>query len=353
MSKPLFSICIPTHRPLAQTRRSIQSAYDYCKRNNYGLSVSDSSQDEDKRAWLKELLQGPNMTHIDSPPCGMIQNWSQAFNATTTTFVMIMGDDDAIFEYDDGPDYSNIPDDIAGVRPSILSYHKQSGIYRSFNAPISSEHGAQRVVEYIGRAQGANAGVICFWRRSVLAPVMDLWFHHHPTKGNYCDWAVMSALSSAGKIISHPTVSYFYNAHNWYGDTQHIRSQVEKSYALGGLHPGAAAYERIFNALDSYIFTNFTASPLTYEDRFIAAVYSMNTYLEPYLKTPYESRNDSSNKHPNAKKIDELCRSLHGLDAVPDILNILIEIMEAIQPGLADRYRAFHKTATGREWDTF
>ncbi len=354
MTTPRFSICIPTHRPLVQTQRALQSAYDLCKRNGYAFAVSDSSGDRDKYDFLHGLMQGEeHMTHIDSPPCGMIQNWFQALHGTTTPFVMLMGDDDTIFEYDNGPDLDNLPADVVGVRPNILSYHPGSGLQRIYNAPITSEHGAQRVLEYITTANGANSGVICFWRRDVLEPIMNLWLNHHPTKGNYCDWAVMSALSAAGKVLVHPTMCYFYNIHNWIGGADHVQEQVEKSYALGGLPPGSAAYEGIFNALDSFLFTNHNQSPLSYEDRFIAAAFSLNIYLDPYLKAPYHGKNGGTVVHDNAAAINALCAELVGLDDIPAILELLVQIVDAIKPGLGALYRDFYTTATGRDWGTY
>lgn len=343
-----LSIGIPSNRPLAQSRDSIKSAVDFCQRNGYNLVVSDNSGDSDKRAWLQDIMQADGLQHIDSPPCDMMDNWFQAFHATTGDFVLMMGDDDSIFGYEEAPAFSDIPADVIGIRPVVAGYGKEEGVIRMYNSGLSAERGAERVLEYLKTSNGANLGILTFWRRDVLGPIMKLWLEHHPTKATYCDWAVMAALSSSGKVLRHPTACYFYNLQNWLGDQEFIRAQVEKAYARGGLPAGTVAYERVLNALDSFIFIFRSSSPLSYEERFIAAAFTMDLYLKPYRENlPLTS------SHANAAEINAISQKLVGLDHIPDVLNVLLEIVEAIQPGLADRYRAFNEVATEKPWATF
>ncbi len=348
MTTARLSIGIPSNRPLERSRAAIESAHAFCKRNGYNLVVSDNSGDVAKRAWLQELMQGDALIHIDSPPCEMIDNWFQAFHATTGDFVLMMGDDDTIFAYEDAPAFTDLPADVIGIRPAIIGYGKEQGALRTYASGISAERGAERVVEYLKTANGANLGILSFWRRDVFEPIMNLWLKAHPTKATYCDWAVMAALSSSGKVIRHPTACYFYNLQNWLGDAAFIQSQVEKAYARGGLPAGSAAYERVLNALDGFLFTFRDSSPLPYEERFIAAAFTMDLYLKPYRENlPVAST------HANAAAINAASQKLVGLDDIPSILHVLLEIADAIQPGLAQKYRDFNKAATGREWATF
>ncbi len=343
-----LSIGIPSNRPLTQSRDSIKSAVDFCLRNGYNLVVSDNSGDAAKRAWLQDIMQGDSLQHIDSPPCDMMDNWFKAFHATTGDFVLMMGDDDTIFGYEEAPAFTDIPADVVGIHPAVAGYGKAEGIIRMHNSGLAAERGAGRVLEYLQSANGANLGLFTFWRRDVFEPIMKLWLEHHPTKSTYCDWAVMAALSSSGKVLPHPTACYFYNLQNWLGDQDFIRMQVEKAYARGGLPAGAAAYERVLNAIDSFIFTFRSASPLDYEERFIAAAFTMDLYLKPYRENlPLAS------SHANAAEINAISQKLVGLDHIPDVLNVLLEIADAIQPGLAARYRTFNEVATGKPWATF
>lgn len=348
MTVARLSIGIPSNRPLAQSRDSIESARAFCLRNGYNFVVSDNSGDAAKRAWLKDIMQGEGLIHIDSPPCEMMDNWFQTFDATTGDFVLMMGDDDTIFAYEDAPEFKNIPDDVIGIRPAIMGYGKAEGVMRTYASSINANHGAERVVEYLQTAQGANLGILSFWRRDVFEPIMNLWLKSHPTKATYCDWAVMAALSSSGKVIRHPTACYFYNLQNWLGDNDFIAAQVEKAYAKGGLPAGSVSFEAVLNAIDSFVFTIRNSSPLEYEERFIAAAFTMDLFLKPYRENlPVAS------KHSNVKEINALSQKLVGVDDIPTILNVLLEIVDAIKPGLAQKYRDFHMTATGREWATF
>lgn len=343
-----LSIGIPSNRPLARSRDSIASALDFCLRNGYNLVVSDNSGDAEKRAWLQEIMRGEQLVHIDSQPCEMMDNWFQAFHATTGDFVLMMGDDDTIFGYDVAPAFDDIPADVVGIRPTVAGYGQAEGILRMYNNAITANTGAERVLEYLKSANGANLGIFTFWRRDVFEPIMNMWLKNHPTKSTYCDWAVMAALSSCGKVLRHPTGCYFYNLQNWLGDAAFVSAQVEKAYAKGGLPAGTVAYERVLNAIDSFIFINREASPLPYEERFIAAAFTMDLYLKPYRENlPVASR------HANAAEINRISQKLVGEDDIPTILNILLEIMDAIQPGLAQRYRDFNTVATGRAWATF
>lgn len=348
MTAARLSIGIPSNRPLAQSRSAIESARAFCLRNGYNLVVSDNSGEAAKREWLKEVMQGDGLIHIDSPPCDMIDNWFQTFHATTGNFVLIMGDDDTIFAYEDAPAFTDLPDDVIGIRPVIAGYGTEQGVIRTYASGISAERGAERVLEYFKTSNGANLGILTFWRRDVFEPIMNLWLKSHPTKATYCDWAVMAALSSSGKVIRHPTACYFYNMQNWLGDTAFIKSQVEKAYARGGLPAGSVAYERALNAIDSFVFTFRSSSPLSYEERFIAAAFTMDLYLKPYRENlPLAST------HPNAAAINAASQKLVGLDDIPSVLNALLDIVEAIQPGLAQKYRDFNKAATGQDWASF
>ncbi len=348
MTAARLSIGMPSNRPLAQSRDAIESAHAFCLRNDYNFVVSDNSGDAAKRNWLKDIMQHDGLHHIDSPPCDMIDNWFQAFHATTGDYVLMMGDDDTIFGYEDAPAFTNIPADVIGLRPAIMGYGKAEGVIRTYASSINAERGAERVVEYLQTAQGANLGILSFWRRDVFEPIMNLWLKSHPTKATYCDWAVMTAISSSGKVIRHPAGCYFYNMQNWLGDSAFVAAQVEKAYSKGGLPAGAVSYERVLNAIDSFIFTFRSSSPLPYEERFIAAAFTMDLFLKPYRDNlPVAS------KHANAAQINSISQQLVGVDDIPTILNILLEIVEAIQPGLAQKYRDFNIAATGREWASF
>lgn len=348
-TKPRLSIGIPSNRPLATSHSAIKSAHDFCTRNGYSLVVSDNSGDAEKATWLRDLMQGPDMKHIDSPPCGMMENWFQTFHATTGNYVLMMGDDDTIFAYETAGPLADIASDVVGIRPAIMGYAENHGILRVNTSGITADHGAKRVMEHLTTSAGSNLGLFTFWRRDIMEPIMNLWFGPHPTKGTYCDWAVMNALCSSGPIIRHTAGTYFYNLQNWMGDAAAIQEQVERAFVKAGLPEGSSNYDRLLNAVDSYIFINRKVSPLSLEERYIAAVMTMNMYIQNQLQKEIVG----ATPHANAVAIATAMKKLEGLDDVPRVFEILAEVLDAIEPGLAQRYKDFHQAAVGHPWGDF
>lgn len=349
MAKARLAIGIPSNRPYAQSGPSIESAVQFCRLRGYALVVSDNSGDADKAQKLRALMTGEGMTYLETPPCGMMENWTAAYDATAgADFVLMMGDDDTIHAYGPTKSYTSVPADVAGIRPAIFGYAEGAGILRVTTGEIKSTVPAQRIVEYLNSAKGSNMGIFTFWRRDVFKSVMDLLMGPHPTHGTYCDWAMMNALVSSGRVIADPGSSYYYNFQNWVGPPAHVQAQVEKAYTKAGLPAGASAYERIFNAVDSFIFINRKDAPITPQERTVAGAFCLDMYIKNYLKAlPLDSR------HANAAAILAISRKLEGLDGFAEIFAVFDEMMEAIQPVLGARYKDFYLAATGRAWGDF
>lgn len=345
---PRFSIGMPSNRPLATSKSAIESAHAFCQRNGYNLVISDNSGDAEKAAFLRGLMTGPGMHHIDSKPCGMMDNWFQAFHATTGEFVLMMGDDDTVFAFETAPAFDKLPADVVAVRPAVMGYSEKGGIIRVNTHDNPEENPMQRVMHNLTTAQGANLALFSFWRRDVIEPVMNLWYGPHPTKGTYCDWAIVNALTSSGRTLRHPSGTYFYNLQNWMGSNQQIQEQIEKAFTKTGLPAGSSHYDRLLNAVDSFIFINRKMSPVAERERFIAAVLTLQLYIKSQLDKP-----DLGARHANAARIDPLVEKLRGLDDIPQIFAMLAIILDEIQPGLAARYDHFHKEATGYAWGDF
>ena len=176
-------------------------------------------------------------------------------------------------------------------------------------------------------------------------PLMELWLIHHPTKGSYCDWAMMHALASCGKAVIHPAASYFYNLHNWAGDDQEVSDQVEKAFLAAGLPAGSGAYENLFHAIDSYIFINRKDSPVEAQERRLAAVYFLDYYLKKYLK-----KLPRNSTHENGKEILALSEKIDGDASIPAIFSLISDILAAIRPGLDKQYREFSQYAVDKPW---
>jgi hypothetical protein len=345
MQKKCRAIGMPSNRGRAASAESIQSAMAVCKKTGIGLAVSDNSQDPEKEKELGPTMAEAGLDYIKSPPCGMTENWMRAFNAADGEFVLMMGDDDSMFSVSPPPDFSKLPGDVVGIKPCLFAYTDGAGIGRVNFAAIQSPAAHDRIVENIKAANGTNLGIFSFWRRDILKSIMDLLFIHHPTKGTYCDWAVMNALVSSGKVVTDPSLCYFYNLQNWAGTQEHIQAQVERAFTSCGLPAGSSAYALLLNAIDSFIFVNRKDSPLPEQERGLTAIFSLNIYLQGYTKNiPADS------KHAHAGEIKKLSQKLVGNDSVPEIFSLFSEIFDAIRPNLGEQYREFYQEAVGKPW---
>lgn len=294
------SIAMPSNRAFKDSRIGIDSAELYCT-DKAQLSVADNSGDINK----KNAYQGKAFIRT-CDPCGMIDNFYNAFNATTGDFVLIMGDDDRIFSVNE-PAF-DVANDVVGIHPSVVAFTAKDGIIRGDATEINADTAKGRIQQHLAQCNGANLAFFSFWRRDVLKSIMELWFHHHPTKATYCDWAVMNALASSGKVVRDTSTVYFYDLSNWVGDAGFIAGQVEKAFCNSGLPKEAVQFAPAFQAIDSFIFINRQDSPV-----------------------------------PAAERLEAAMHCIGDMD-----WNAALDMVA--QFGLEDKYRAFYLHATGKEW---
>lgn len=342
MSAQRLCIGIPSNRKLSACEASIRSAVEFCHHNNVGLYISDNSGDEAKKAALTDIVQGANLHYVSRSPCGMIENWFGAFNSTEGDYVLMMGDDDKVFGYGSMIDMSSIGVDVAGIRPTVMAYLDPRGISNINFSEIRRDKPIERIVEHIKTSNGSNIGICSFWRRDVLKSIMELHFQAHPTKGTYCDWALMNGLVSSGKVIKNPMMCYFYDVHNWMGDADFVQRQLERAFEASGLPGSAAAYATVLNALDSFIYVARKDSPLSKEDRVSTGLFCLTMLLENFSQ-----RIPASSAHPHAKSIHTLAHKLIGNRNVASLFDIAIGIVAELQDGLDEKYKAFFERATG------
>ncbi|MBU6475249.1 MAG: hypothetical protein KGL10_03265 [Alphaproteobacteria bacterium] len=347
MTKHLLSIGMPSNRNLALSATAIRSALDYCRNNGHRLVVSDNSGDAAKEKEYAAAFQGDHL-YIKSPPCGVIENWQRAFEATDGEFVLMMGDDDSFFSFGPQPDFGRVEDSIVAIKPAILGYTEAHGIQRIDNKPVLARHASDRIMENLKNAQGANLGFFSFWRRTVLKSIMDLWLIHHPTKGAYTDWAAMNGLISSGSAIINPSACYFYNLQNWSGTQDEIGTEVDRHFINAGLPAGSAAYQTLFIGIDSFIFVGRKDSPLPHKEREQAATTCLSFYLQHYVRAVPET-----SPHPNAKDIAALSQKLVGNSTVTGIFDALSDVLDALRPDLGREYRDYYQHAIGKPWGNF
>jgi hypothetical protein len=341
----VLSLCIPSHRDFDGSAHTMQSAVNFCKKSGSQCVVSDNSQDTKKEQELRKMMQGDNFRYIKSPPCDIMDNLRQVLHAADGEFVFIHGDDDSIFQFGETPDFSDLPADVVGIKPYVFAYSGARGIVAANSAPIKESIAARRVTENLSLAtNGCNMTFYCFWRRSILTPLMDLVFDHHPTRAPYCDWALTHALVSSGKVITHPAASLFYNLHNW-DSKEIVDKNTEKYFLMAGLPAGSSSYVTLLAAVDSFIFINRKSSPVAETERTTAAIVCFDIYLKEYIKT---MSRDSA--HENKNEILKLSKKLDGDSSIPALFALISDILSAIKPGLGEQYKEFYKIAADKAW---
>jgi hypothetical protein len=348
MNKNLLAIGIPSNRNLAGSETAVRSAAAFCRQAAAQLVVSDNSGEVKKEEELAASLRAESLRYIKMPPCSMIENSLQAFNATEAEFVLMMGDDDRLFRFGESADFGNLPADVVAIKPCVFAYADPHGILTMNASPLPETGARERIVENLRTSSGTNLGIFSFWRRDVLKSLMELCCLHHPTKGTYCDWSLMNGLVSSGKVVVDPSTCYFYNIQNWGGDASAIAAQAERAFVVSGLPAGSSAYAYLFHAVDSYIFINRKDSPLPAQERDLTALFCLNLHLKNYAaNTPRQSG------HENAEEIAQLSDRLAAAvvaDNVPAIFALLAEILNVVRPNLGQQYKDFHHYAVGRAW---
>lgn len=340
-----LSIAIPSNRPLARSGQGIESAVSLCKNYGVELAVSDNSGEEEKKKHFENLITGDGLIYKPSPPCPMIENWFKAMNASEGDFVLMMGDDDRVMALGDLPDTGIMADDIVSIRPNVIAHHDKKGIVQVNSNEINAQSPMERIMDNLRAGEGLNMALCSFWRRDVFKPMMELHYDHHPTRGIYCDWAWVNALVSSGRVMRAPTMFYFYDVHNWTGNAEAVYKQTEKAFTSCGLPEGSAAYHRLFNAIDSFIYIARSFSPLSAIDKIQTAVICLNLYLMPFA-----AKITADTLHANSQEIYNIAKMISGQKDIHIIFDLIARLLAAIQPGLDTSYKAFYKKAVGATW---
>ncbi len=237
-----LSICMPSNRPFATSRRAIETALAYCEMRNAILIVSDNSGDVEKREYWRR--RSPKIKYLVSDGTDAMTNFMTAFLASETPFILPMGDDDEIKFNPKIPafDFANLPSDHIGVRPITEIWTEEKGTIRVKSFAITSDHPVERIIEYSQAASGDN--------------------RHHPTKGAYCDWSQVTALISYGKMALDQGTLYRYNISGWQSNLL-IEKNILKAFTDAGLSEDAQKYEALLRYLDIFVFISSRKSPPT------------------------------------------------------------------------------------------
>lgn len=335
---PELTLCMPSKRDLAGSRVAIESALAYCRARDALLVIADNSGDAEKQAYLETI--GAPLIYIKSDKGDILGNVNESLRAAPTAFIMPIGDDDEILVNQEHPafDLSELPFDYVGVLPHTIPFSPGLGLERDKQFDVASDVAGQRILSYMQNANGDNGSYYAVYRRDVFVSLVHLFTEAHPTRGGYCDWAMVLALAAYGKLAYDPSTIYRYNMENWDTAEKIERTNVE-FFVRAGLPADSGKYAQLLQFLDLFIFATRSGTPLAQEERQRLGKDIVNILLGGFVQQVADAPED----------YDGTLRHLAGmvLDEQDSFTQFQIGIMMAdrVQPGLKDRYVEFVKRA--------
>lgn len=332
----LFSIIMPSHRPLDGALRSLESALQFAEKRNGLLIVSDNSGDARKT----KALVGCSPNLLYSIPSDMTAqgNHVNALQLATTDFVMMMGDDDEIYEAPDQQpfDLSALPEDYIGVKPLIAVTNAEGQIKRVKDFALEQNTPSERMFGYNEKSGGDNSAFYSIYRRVPFSNLMNHFYARHPTKAGNGDWALAYTLFSYGKLAYDPSTILKYNFHKW-STEQQVQAQVDAIFAAAKLDEKAKHYRQLLIYLDIMIMTHSHVSPLGEADRADIAANAGRSFLRGFQNRVLQNP-ETYGPEVVATVASWMANAAQDVD---DDLKRAIDLTAFIQPSLSDAYRAF------------
>lgn len=332
----MFSILIPSNRPLDTALRSLDSALQYVEKRNGLLIVSDNSGDARKQKAL--LGCSPNLVYSVPADMGAQGNLLNALGMATTDFVMVMGDDDEIYETpDQAPfDLSALPADYIGVKPLIAVTNAEGQIKRVKDFALEQETPSERMFGYNEKSGGDNSAFYSIFRRVPFSKLLKHFYARHPTKPGNADWALAYTMFSYGKLAHDPSTILKYNFQKWESNKQ-VDAQVEAIFAAANLDERAKHYRQLLIYLDMMILSHSHVSPLGDAEKADIAANVGRSFLQGFLNRVLQTPETYGPGVVAAVSawMAEASRN------TGDDLQRAIDLTQFIAPTLPERYRAF------------
>lgn len=329
---------MPSNRPWARSRGSIESALAYAEKTGARLIVSDNSRDAEKRAQLQN--RSPNLLYHYSPSEDASANWMEALSLADTPFLLPMGDDDQIHvnQGQTPVDLSLLPGDVVGVRPQTQIWTAQAGVCQSESYTIDGASPGERLQEFTRKVMGNNSIYYSIYRTSVFVPLLRFFTQAHPTKGGYCDWALSFALMTAGRMVHDPSLIYRYDLGIW-ASAQGIAAASSNLYQKAGLPADSEKFAALLRFLDVHVFTLRRSLPLAPSERADVLLMNGRLAMAEFLQSV----------RTNAADYDEVVVYLAGLIEqerdIQSIFHLALLMTDCIRPGLKDGYIRFFQAA--------
>ncbi len=332
----MFSIVMPSHRPLDAALRSLDSALQFVEKRNGFLIVSDNSGDARKQKAL--IGCSPNLLYSVPADMSAQGNLLNALEMATTDFVMMMGDDDEIYETPDQQPYdlAALPADYIGVKPLIAVTNAEGQVKRVKDFSLEQNTPSERMFGYNEKSGGDNSAFYSIFRRAPYSKLLKHFHARHPTKAGNADWALAYTLFSFGKLAHDPSTILKYNFQKW-DSNQQVEAQVEAIFAAANLDEKAKHYRQLLIYLDMMILSHSHVSPLGDADKADIAANVGRSFLQGFLNRVLQMP-ETYGPEVVATVGGWMEQAVRGTD---DDLRRAIDLTRFIEPSLPERYRAF------------
>ncbi|MGV2288756.1 glycosyltransferase family A protein [Trinickia sp. YCB016] len=95
MSRPSFSILLPSRNRLELLKHAVDSILAQCERN-LEIVISDNASSENYIDYVRTITSVPVRYIRGNAPISVTDNWNRALKAATGDYVVMLGDDDAL-----------------------------------------------------------------------------------------------------------------------------------------------------------------------------------------------------------------------------------------------------------------
>lgn len=342
-----FAICIPSNRGLCESSNSFNSAFKYSLNKNVTVSISDNSESIEKFNYYRNT-NSEKIIYSARKNSGPNDNWLTSLTQVEADFKSILSDDDLIESTDINFELPNFIDsDIIGIRPTMSLATEALGIYNTTNYSITDDTAINRVKSFSYLNQSVTTTYFSFFRSNILSDIIYIQNKFHPTKGGYCDWPILFSIISSGKIISDPGTHITYNNTNWYGDEAFINNNIKKLFIDVDLPESSVIYLPLLSALDCFIMTMRSASPLQISEKKECATFLLMMYINIFLKTDAHIFSNEKNE------IIFAIQKLSASQTVNECIINSIDVVSHIRDDLKSKYCEYYYQSTYSEVGTF
>ncbi|GEO85858.1 MULTISPECIES: hypothetical protein [Alphaproteobacteria] len=336
----MLSICIPSNRPYASSRLALESALIYAEKTGARVIIADNSGDPEKRARFEGA--SPCLTYLDTSGYSALDNGLAAFEKADTPFLMPMGDDDVLHLHpgQERLRLDSLADDVIAVRPSTLLWTATDGVVTVKQFTLDETDAGDRIIAYNRSAQGDNTLYYSIWRSAPFTHVWRMLRDHHPTRGAYCDWALVLSLVATGRVVHDPATLYRYDLGRWRDESSILATKLSLYRDVGLPAEASMRHTQILRFADIHGFLQSQSLPLTQPQRTRAlqvnARFGITSFCAAVQREPssfHEAARVFANGDPQRYLTPDACFD----DAIP--------VLEALKEGLGASYLDFRKAA--------